>query len=149
MPWQDTAEDCNPQKHCSITAVAVTVFFFIAAQRRASIDMGFTDLMYAVELERPLWPIFRVSTSGVAHAFGSFSIIFSCPITHVPLDPDVPPVPPSQFLAVLQPLLRFECCFVIRKTLRSVTTSASIAHVAQLPCPQIFVCCSSGPYHAW
>ena len=45
------------KKHCSITAVAVTVFSTNAARRRPSLDMGFTDLMYAVELERPISPI--------------------------------------------------------------------------------------------
>ena len=54
------------------------------------------------------------------------------------------PAPPSRFVAaVLPPSFRLEYCFVIRKTLRSVTTGASAAHCAPLPRLEIYSFCSS------
>ena len=89
--------------------VAVTVSSFIGAQRNASIVLGLADHMYAViwhdhsgqSLCSPVnigaMPIVRVSTSGAVVAFG---VLSTC-------------------------LFRHEYCFVIRRTLRTITTGAS------------------------
>ena len=55
-------------------------------------------------------------------------LFFSCPAMHAQHGPDAMPAPPCQLVAVLLPWFRLEYCFVIRRTLRSVTTGASTAH---------------------